>query len=123
MKDYGKELIIDLHNCKNIPFTRKTIRKYFKELCELIDMDRETLHWWDYYGFPEEYKKAPSHLKGITAVQFIKTSNIVVHSLDDLGRIYINIFSCKNFDAKTVIKFSKNWFNGKVVNTKTIRRI
>ena len=65
MEDYGKELILDLYDCDSLRFTRKHIGDFFKQLCELIDMEREDLHWWDYEGEPEEYDKAPEHLKGI----------------------------------------------------------
>lgn len=124
MKDYGKELILDLHECDPSTFTRKSIRKYFKELCKLIDMQREKLVWWDFKGCPEEYKKAPLHLKGTSAIQFIKTSNITIHTLDDLKRIYINIFSCKNFDTFKAECFSQSWFKcNEVKQASTLRRI
>ena len=90
MNDYGKELILDLHNCNSYKFTRKCLTNYFIELCELIDMERENLHFWDYIGQEDEYEKAPDHLKGTSAIQFISTSNITIHSLDVLKRAYIN---------------------------------
>lgn len=120
---YGKELIIDLHNCNPKKFNRKDIEQYFIDLCELIDMEREDLHWWDYEGYPELYDNAPEHLKGISAIQFISTSNIIIHTLDDLKKIYINIFSCKEFDSHIVANFSKNWFEGIVVSQRTVERI
>lgn len=123
MEDYGKELILDLHDCNPDKFTRKSIKKYFKELCNVIDMQREDLHFWDYEGHEDEYTKAPDHLRGISAIQFISTSNITIHSLDVLKRIYINIFSCKDFDENVVVQFSEKWFEGKAINKKTIRRI
>jgi len=123
MKNYGKELILDLHNCNSTLFTRKHIRKYFKELCLLIDMEREAIHWWDYKGHPEEYALAPPHLKGTTAVQFIKTSNITIHALDDLRKIYLNIFSCRDFDENVVIKFTESWFEGRLANQSIVSRI
>ncbi len=123
MKNYGKELILDIHDCDASKFTRKIIRKYFKELCKRIDMERCDLHWWDYHFYPNEYKKAPIHLKGTSAVQFIKTSNITIHTLDDLKKIYVNIFSCKDFDEMEVRKFTKGWFEGTVMQMRVIDRI
>jgi len=123
MDDYGKELILDVHNCDTSLFTRKSIRNYFRELCKLINMERCKLSWWDDYGLlPEECQTEP-HLKGTSAVQFILTSNITIHTLDLLGKAYINIFSCKDFDADAAMKFSADWFKGTVVNKKVIRRI
>jgi len=123
METYGKELIIDLHKCDPTTFTRKSIRMYFKDLCVLIDMDRCKLCWWDDYGLPPEEQQTEVHLKGTSAVQFILTSNIIIHTLDLLGNVYINIFSCKDFDPENAIKFSKNWFRGEIVNSHIIERI
>ena len=36
---YGKELIIDLHECDPDTFTRKNIEKFFVELCKEINMN------------------------------------------------------------------------------------
>jgi len=76
---YGKELIIDLHNCDSSTFTRKSIRDFFKELCELINMERCKLCWWDDHGVSPEEQQTEPHLKGTTAVQFILTSNITLN--------------------------------------------
>ena len=35
---YGLELILDLHGCNPSTFNRESISKYFKRLCDLIDM-------------------------------------------------------------------------------------
>jgi len=123
MKPYGKELIIDLHNCDPSTFNRKSIRDYFNRLCDLIDMEKEKLCWWDYQGVPIEERDTEAHLVGTTAVQFIKTSNIVIHTLDLLGNVYINVFSCKDFDENAVKDFSEKWFNGKTVNSQVVNRI
>ena len=122
MKSYGKELILDIHNCDTSTFTRKSIRKYFKELCTLINMERCKLCWWDDYGVPLEEQETEPHLKGTTAIQFIKTSNITMHTLDLMENVYLNIFSCKDFDSDIVRKFSEQWFKGRIVNSHIIER-
>lgn len=124
MKNYGKELILDLHECSNSKFNRKDLRKFFKELCELIDMKRCKLHFWDYTGEEAEYYAAPIHLRGTSAVQFISTSNITIHTLDDMKRVYLNIFTCKDFDPDIVVIFCVKYFNCKLIKTsKVIERI
>ena len=123
MKSYGKELIIDIHNCDPSTFTRKSIRKYFKLLCKQIDMEPEKLCWWDDHGIEPDLQQTEPHTKGTTAVQFILTSNITIHTLDILKNVYINIFSCKDFDTEIAMQFSEEWFKGKVVNSHIIERI
>lgn len=120
---YGKELIIDIHNCDDSKFTRKEIRKYFRELCKLIDMRAEKLCWWDDHGLPQELCQKEAHTKGTSAVQFILTSNITIHTLDILKNVYINIFSCKEFDCNLAKDFSEKWFKGKIVNSQIIKRL
>jgi S-adenosylmethionine/arginine decarboxylase-like enzyme len=116
MPNYGKELILDLHECDTTKFTCEFIQTYFEILCDLIDMKREDLHWWI------DRRSTVPHLRGISAVQFIETSNVTIHALELLGNVYLNIFSCKDFDEKIVEKFSSRWFKGKVVNSFAIPR-
>ena len=122
MKNYGKELILDLHNCNPKKFNRENLKKYFKELCDLIDMKRCKLVWWDDHGVAPEKQQTLPHLKGTSAVQFIMTSNVTIHTLDILKNVYLNIFSCKDFDALEAKRFSEKFFSGKVVNFKIIDR-
>jgi S-adenosylmethionine/arginine decarboxylase-like enzyme len=85
-------------------------------------MERCKLSWWDDYGLPPEECQTEPHLKGTSAIQFILTSNITIHTLDLLNNAYINIFSCKDFDADAAMKFSANWFKGEIVNSHLIER-
>ncbi|KKQ92914.1 MAG: S-adenosylmethionine decarboxylase [Candidatus Azambacteria bacterium GW2011_GWA2_39_10] len=121
-KNYGKELILDLHNCNNKKFNRENLKQYFRELCVLIDMKRCKLVWWDDHGVPVEQQQTAPHLKGTSAVQFIMTSNITIHTLDIMKNVYLNIFSCKDFDALEAKKFSEKFFGGKTVNFKIVDR-
>jgi len=120
--DYGKELILDLHNCNPEKFTRESIGDYFVELCDLIDMQRADLHWWDDLDLPEEERETEPHLKGTSAIQFITTSNITIHTLDILKNVYLNIFSCKNFDTDVAKNFSEKWFEGQAVTNQVVVR-
>lgn len=122
MEHYGKELIIDLKECDVKTFTRESIKQYFIDLCELIKMEREDFHFWDYYGDPKGYKNAPDHLKGVSAIQFIRTSNITIHTLDVSKQCLINIFSCKEFCVDCTKEFTTKWFKGRVSNLDIIAR-
>lgn len=122
-KIYGYELILDLHGCDVSKFTRRSIEEYMVTICEAIGMEREDLHFWDYEGLPEEEIPKDSHLLGTTAVQFITTSNIVIHTLDLLKAVYVNIFSCKKYDTELAEKITKEWFSAKDCRTHFIERI
>lgn len=122
-KPYGFELIMDLHGCDVAKFNRESLDGYFEKLCKAIDMQREDLHFWDYEGIPIEERPTEPHLLGTSAVQFIETSSIIIHSLDLLEAVYVNIFSCKEFDAKVAEKITKEWFGANGCRTHFIERI
>lgn len=123
MKPYGYELILDLHGCDPNTFNRSSIKEYFKKLCKLIKMTRSDLHFWDDVGVAPEEQQTSPHTKGTTAIQFILTSNITIHTLDLLKNVYINIYSCKEFDVDIAMKFSVKWFKGNIVNSHLIERL
>lgn len=123
-KIYGKELILDLHNCDPTTFTRESIENFFTALCDKLNMEKCELFFWDDHGLPPEECQTEPHLKGTSAVQFIMTSNITIHTLDIMKRVYLNIFSCKDFNDNVVMHFSVNWFKSrKIAQKKVIDRI
>lgn len=107
---YGYELILDLHGCNPSTFNRESLDSFFTEVCDLIDMERCGVHFWDDVGVPPEERQTSPLTKGTSAVCFILTSTIVVHTLDKLGAVYVNIFSCKEFDPAVARKFTEEWF-------------
>ena len=114
---YGKELILDMHDCDPTRFTKLRIEAFMITLCEKIDMEREDLHFWT-----ELDTTMPDHLFGISACQFIRTSNIVIHTLGRMRRIYLNIFSCKDFDAYEAEGVATKFFKGVVTNHTVVIR-
>jgi S-adenosylmethionine/arginine decarboxylase-like enzyme len=123
-QDYGQELILDIHNADPNRFTRNHIAAYAEQLCDtVLYMEREDLHFWDYEDEPGLKAKQPPHLKGISAVQFIKTSNITIHTLDDLKKVFVNIFSCKTFNPDAAERFTVEYFHGKTAQrVHTVRK-
>ena len=120
---YGYELVLDLHGCNPAKFNRADIDRYFTELCERISMEKCEVHFWDDVGVPEEAQQTSPQTKGTSAVCFILTSTIVVHTLDDLGTVYVNIFSCKAFDPDLAAGFTKEWFEAASCDPTFIERI
>src|ERR1700680_425291 len=121
-KHYGLELALDLHGCDVATFSRVSIDNYFTQLCELIDMEKCEVHFWDDVGvLPEEQQTLP-HTKGTSAVCFILTSSIVVHTLDLLEAVYVNIFSCKAFDPDAAARFTQEWFGAGSCSTRFVER-
>jgi S-adenosylmethionine/arginine decarboxylase-like enzyme len=122
-KPYGYELIMDLHGCDASKFSRTSLTDYFEEVCKAIDMKRCDLYFWDDVGLPPEKRQTLPHTKGTSAVQFILTSTIVVHTLDMLNAVYVNIFSCKAFEREVAEEVTKEWFEANGCRAHFIERI
>ena len=122
-KTYGYELIMDLHGCDVSTFNRSSLEIYFEKICKEIKMERCELYFWDDAGVPPEEQQTSAHTKGTSAVQFILTSTIVIHTLDLLEAVYINIFSCKEFDKDKAEKLTREWFGAKECRSHFIERI
>ena len=120
---YGYELILDLHGCDAQLFNRNHINHFFTELCTLIEMEKCEVHFWDDVGVPLEEQQTLPHTKGTSAVCFILTSTIVVHTLDLLRAVYVNIFSCKSFDPDAAADFTTRWFRAVSCNRNFIERV
>ena len=105
---YGAELLVDLHDCDLEGLVNKEkLTEFFVTLCEKIDMKRHgnPLFWEDYSDLP--------HLNGVSAMQFIETSTIVCHPLPMLNSVYVNIFSCKEFDEQVALDYCINFWRAK----------
>ena len=119
---YGYELILDLHGCNADLFNRDYLDEFFTDLCSLIEMEKCEVHFWDDVGVPVKEQQKLPHTKGTSAVCFILTSTIVIHTLDLLSAVYVNIFSCKEFDADGAARFTANWFRSKNWTTQVVTR-
>jgi S-adenosylmethionine/arginine decarboxylase-like enzyme len=122
-KPYGFELILDLNGCNPNTFNRDSLDNYFEKLCKAIDMEKCARYFWDDVGVPVEEQQTLPHTKGTSAVQFILTSTIVIHTLDLLKAAYINIFSCKPYDRQVAEELSKEWFGAKECRSHFIEMI
>lgn len=114
---YGLELVADLHDCVLSDLSKEKLKEFFIELCDLINMKRhgDPIYWEDYSGIP--------HLHGISAVQFIETSTIVCHPIPMKNAVYLNIFSCREFDTNEALKFCKKFWGAKSDTHTVVARI
>ncbi|MCZ6673940.1 MAG: S-adenosylmethionine decarboxylase [Verrucomicrobia bacterium] len=120
---YGIELILDLHGCDPATFTRSSLDEFLTKLCQVIEMEKCQVHFWDDIDVSTEEQQTLPHTKGTSAVCFILTSTIVVHTLDLLRVVYVNIFSCKAFNPDVAQKFTEEWFAGTSRRTNFIERV
>ena len=99
---WGRSCSVDLHGLDIKFINPETIRKYVRELCKLLKMKR--------HGPTRIGRFGHGKLRGYSMMQFIETSSITAHFDDKGRRAFIDIFSCKKFNSKKVVKFSQKFF-------------
>jgi S-adenosylmethionine/arginine decarboxylase-like enzyme len=103
---WGVSTAVDLQDCN--PDTirdRDRIEAFVVALCELIGMKR--------YGTCQIVHFGEGRVAGYSMVQLIETSLISGHFANDTNRAYLDIFSCKGYDAGVVEEFARQFFEAK----------
>lgn len=96
---WGWHLVLNLYDCSLEKIqSAETIRQFVIDLCDLIEMRR--------FGEPTivNFGDDP-RVTGYSLVQLIETSNICAHFADHSRAVYIDIFSCKQFDPEVAAEF------------------
>jgi S-adenosylmethionine/arginine decarboxylase-like enzyme len=95
-----------------------TIYKFTKQL--VIDIDMVA------YGEPQIVNFGSGNKAGYTLVQLIETSNICAHFVPDDeeggNAIYLDVFSCKEYDDQVVINLVKEYFGARKVRASYLTR-
>ena len=116
-KNYGKELILDLFECDpKIIRSKKKILEYSNKICNLIKMKKYGKPICERFGFGKDFTT------GYSLIQLIESSSITAHFSEFWTKVYINIFSCKNFDDKKAAAFTKKFFKAKKIKNRVLIR-
>lgn len=116
-EDYGMEIILDLYGCDlRVLQSRPLLRKFVDKMCKLLKMKKFGKTLIPHFGHN------CSKTSGYSLLQFIETSSITGHFSDHKRSAYINIFSCRYFDAKKAVSFTKKFFKAKKVKARMLVR-
>lgn len=55
-------------------------------------------------------------------MQFVTTSTVVVHTLDESRQVLVNVFGCGEIDERVACQVTAAWFGGKVGSMHSIER-
>ena len=74
------------------------------------------------YGPPQIVLFGEGDKRGYTLVQLIETSNIIAHFVEATDDIHLDVFSCKDFNQKTVEHEVRRYFFPEDITYQTILR-
>ena len=113
---WGMSTSVDLYDCNpSIIRDAEKIKEYVKQLCDLLEM--KTFGEFLVVHFGEDPK-----VSGFSMTQLIETSLISGHFANNTNAAYLDIFSCKWYDAEKMAQFSKDFFGARGVRYKVSKR-
>ena len=106
MSEFGLHVTIDASGCNKRKLTSVTlVYDILNKLPEKIGMTKMTLpyvvKWLDKFSQGTE---------GISGFVMIAESHISIHTFPDQDYVFMDVFSCKQFDAEKAIKYLVNAF-------------
>ncbi len=117
MEEFGPHITIDLKGCPKEVLSNYDLHfDYLKKLPSLIDMTPITQP----YVFP--YSGLVPSDKGITGIVIIAESHLSIHSFEEKGYSFIDIFSCKDFDTERAIQITLDMFKPETYEINTVKR-
>ena len=114
---WGKHVIIDMAaGDRERVRSAQHISRFVETLVEAIGMKA--------YGAPvlEHFAEHVPEAAGYSLVQLIETSAITGHFCDQSGDAYIDIFSCKDFQAELAVEVVRAAFRPQHINVLTLMR-
>ena len=113
---WGLTTSIDLHDCDpDLLKNAEAIKEYTAKVCAIIDAKPWGPCHVQYFGINPE-------VAGYSMMQLVETSLISGHFANKTNRIFLDIFSCKYYDALKAAQFSKEFFRAKDATFKCIIR-
>ncbi|MBN2198029.1 adenosylmethionine decarboxylase [Candidatus Wolfebacteria bacterium] len=116
-KNFGKHLIIDAHKIKEQKLKNlQAIKNLLEELPKRFDMNP--------LGKAVVKKISTDYYPdwGISGFIMLYESHISIHTWPEEKYMAMDIYSCKNFSDKEIIKYLKKYFGCEIMKTKTITR-
>lgn len=111
---WGWQMIVNIDGANDNVKNEEALRKFSRDLCDNIDMVRHGEPTLTYFDDLDDKN-------GWTLVQLIKTSSLVVHFCDN-GKIFLDLFSCKQFNEEAVLGCIQYYFSPRTVEYDIIER-
>jgi len=117
MREFGQHLTIDASNCERKKLVSQSlVYDVLNQLPEKLGMTKMILphvvKWLD----------TGAKVPGISGFVMIAESHISIHTFPEKNYVFIDVFSCKNFDVDKAVELLTKVFGAKSHTKKVIKR-
>lgn len=114
VRHYGQHLMMTATKCNDDLEDVNMVSEFLRHLVVEIDMVA--------YGEPLVARFGEGIEVGISGVQLIETSAISLHTNDGNRDLYLDVFSCKEYDNRTVVDVVRKFFKPEGVTWEVVYR-
>ena len=107
-RPFGKELIIDVGDCRRDIRSKEYLQKFVDELVQKLGMKKKGETHFVYFE-DNDYNRERD-IVGYTIIQVISLSNITIHINEISRTLYINIFTCGELDEMRAVLLVSDYF-------------
>ena len=113
---WGLSTTVNLSGCNPDTLrSREAIVRFTHELCDLLGVQR--------FGDTQVVRfGSDPRVYGYSMVQLIETSLVSAHFAEDSNAIYLDIFSCRWYDARVAAEFAARFFDARSVQLQSCLR-
>lgn len=111
---YGKQLLVNAGSCDQRIREIDTMAKFIAELPARVGMKA--------FGEAQVYRFGDGNEVGLSGVQLLYSSAIVIHTNDLECDLYLDLFSCRDFDESDVIDHIVSHFSPKTHDHQVVYR-
>jgi S-adenosylmethionine decarboxylase len=113
---WGISTAVDVYGCDPDAIrSRERIVQFTHELCDLLEVTR--------FGETQVVRFGDDpRVYGYSMVQLIETSLVSGHFAEDSNTVYLDLFSCKWYDAEAAAEFAKEFFQAERIRMQTCLR-
>ena len=119
-QNWGYQLILDLGGCNINKITEENTKDMIDSLLKKTKMKALGK---PVFKFIHATEQSVSHsIDGFSVVQFIITSSITIHTVNSTRSIFIDFFSCKEFNPDDVERIVERFYNPSIIKRRYITR-
>ncbi|MCI0388721.1 MAG: S-adenosylmethionine decarboxylase [Acidobacteria bacterium] len=113
---WGISTAVDVYGCDPDAIrSRERIAQFTRELCDLLGVKR--------FGETQIVRFGDDpRVYGYSMVQLIETSLVSAHFSEDSNTVYLDLFSCKWYDAEAAAEYAKDFFRAERIRMQTCLR-
>jgi len=104
--NWGYHQILNLYGCDKDLMGVEHIKEVMTGVCKVVDMIP--------HGEPIADRFGEGRLEGNSGMMFIETSTITIHTDETEDRVFVDIFSCQDFNRKKSREYINKAFRAKI---------